>query len=617
MREGEPDLVQNHARTLNELQSPLPKRGDGIIPTELHSKNYIINRINKEELGKLPGSLHEYVSLDEVELGDEYKMKTLTKYGLQDLAHDSIPVLLEKRSLPRHVKNEITNDMELISQYAQEHFFEKECRVSHNMELKIDAQVMLLWNLDVRAKLANGSRGIVKGFFPAKGYNYLIKEEYKKREMEMSESSARDDASCEESQELARTGGEGGTGNVVNEGNKGSDLAVITPSKGNKTQGYDFSNVDPKFVKETQSRVACMSQYAIERDLKTMSTAIRSGMTSLPFVSFCNGNRLILPQPFSKEFKGVGAAIRWQIPLTLAWAISIHKSQGMTIECLRVNLTDCFAIGQAYVACSRGKCLNSMTVENFKPSEIKTSKKVKNFYHAISSGKPYTGGFWSDTIAKFDEGLKVDMVKKMEMKKHYNNTVCCLCGTMCVVNQIKTNRNNNRGRFFISCPNANGEWGHTWELVSSSLLKTSDDATSNDGNQPFRLLTPGVDGAIEGRLDNKRFVTTGVFPELGGGIGLKLGKEKIKGMIESFGGKVTGSISGRTNFIIVGVEPGEKRLEDAKKKGIPTVDRFELHKILMGETELPVSAKDESQPKMTQHVKSEARSAYVDERYEC
>ena len=87
-----------------------------------------------------------------------------------------------------------------------------------------------------------------------------------------------------------------------------------------------------------------------------------------------------------------------------------------------------------------------------------------------------------------------------------------------------------------------------------------------------------------------------VTPELGGGFGLKLGKDKMKGMIASFGGKITSAISGKTNFIVVGVEPGAKRLEQAKSKGVPTIDRFTLHKILMGEDELPASFKDDSQP---------------------
>ncbi|KAL7542647.1 hypothetical protein ACHAXR_011953 [Thalassiosira sp. AJA248-18] len=615
MRKGESDLVTKHEKTLHSLQSPLPKRDDGIIPTELHSKNYVVDRKNREELHKLPSDLFESASLDEVELHDEYKQKILSSNGLQHLIPKSATMstleLIDSRSLPRNVENQIRHDLKTLSQYAQENFFEKDCRAAHNIELKEDAQVMLLWNLEFKAKLANGSRGVVKGFFPAKGYYYLVDKEIRKRDEERGQSDE-DDASFEEAKELAISD------------DKGGNLAVITPSKMSQETdrqkrkqdgsqetdrqkkkqkgGFDFAGVIPEFVKEITAHVANMGPVVIERELQEMKKVLLSEIVELPYIYFANGKRRIIrPQPFSKEFKGVGTATRWQIPLTLAWAISIHKSQGMTIEWLHINLTDCFAIGQAYVACSRGKCLNTMTVKHFKPSEIKTSEQVKKFYHAVNNGRPYTGGTWSDTIEQFDKDAKKEIEKKKVMRQHYNNSVpCSKCGTMCVVSQIKTNRTNNQGKFFISCPSANGAHGHTWELVNTLPLKKTEAAHNNDnGSQPFKLLTPGVDGAIAGRLEESRFVLTGVFPELGGGFGMKLGKDNMKAMVESFGGKVTGSISGKTNFVIVGDEPGPKKLEEAKSKGVPTIDRSTLRKILMGEAELPASsAKDNPQPKL-------------------
>ena len=183
----------------------------------------------------------------------------------------------------------------------------------------------------------------------------------------------------------------------------------------------------------------------------------------------------------------------------------------MTIECLHVDLSDCFAIGQAYVACSRGKCLNSMTVKHFKLREIKTSEKVKSFYDSVKRGDPYSGGIWSDTIATFDEEAKQDIEKKQEMKRHYNNVMPCKkCSTKCVIGQVMTNRNNNQGKFFLYCPAAGGDSGHSWELVNSVPLKKPDDeANNNNANQQFKFLTPGVGGAIPGRLEDQRFVATG------------------------------------------------------------------------------------------------------------
>ena len=58
----------------------------------------------------------------------------------------------------------------------------------------------------------------------------------------------------------------------------------------------------------------------------------------------------------------------------------------------------------------------------------------------------------------------------------------------------------------------------------------------------------------------KTFVLTGIFPEIGGGTGLSLGKARVKALIESFGGRVTGSISGKTDVLVVGKEPGYSKV---------------------------------------------------------
>lgn len=72
----------------------------------------------------------------------------------------------------------------------------------------------------------------------------------------------------------------------------------------------------------------------------------------------------------------------------------------------------------------------------------------------------------------------------------------------------------------------------------------------------FVMPVPGVNGAQTDALVGKTFVLTGTFPEVGGGSGLNLGKEKVKAMIERFGGRMTTAVSGNTDYLVVGQLPG-------------------------------------------------------------
>ena len=69
------------------------------------------------------------------------------------------------------------------------------------------------------------------------------------------------------------------------------------------------------------------------------------------------------------------------IPLQLSWAMSIHKSQGATIDCLEIDLGESiFTSGQAYVAISRARNSDSVKITQFNKRSIKVSKSVLSFY---------------------------------------------------------------------------------------------------------------------------------------------------------------------------------------------------------------------------------------------
>ncbi|GKY93930.1 hypothetical protein MPSEU_000359900 [Mayamaea pseudoterrestris] len=101
----------------------------------------------------------------------------------------------------------------------------------------------------------------------------------------------------------------------------------------------------------------------------------------------------------------------------------------------------------------------------------------------------------------------------------------------------------------------------------------------------FVIPRPGANGALEDVFHDKKFVLTGLFPEVGGGTGLSLGKARVRAMIESFGGVVTSGISGKTDYLVVGKEPGQSKVANARARKLPMVDLKSLQTRILGQAE--------------------------------
>ena len=117
--------------------------------------------------------------------------------------------------------------------------------------------------------------------------------------------------------------------------------------------------------------------------------ALTGKFEKLPIVEFLNGEKYLIGyHDFQTRLDIDGITVqRRQIPLKLGWGLTIHRAQGMTIDRVIVDLPKAFAPGHAYVAFSRVRSLDGLSLERFSEASLCASIKVKKFYTLFLSSK--------------------------------------------------------------------------------------------------------------------------------------------------------------------------------------------------------------------------------------
>lgn len=214
-----------------------------------------------------------------------------------------------------------------------------------DLELKVGAQVMMIKNFD--SQLVNGTLGKVVGFMDAQTFKLV--EKY-------------GDSDCLSTQEVMEQ----------------------------CDHGFEFDSVmDSQTVREMHSDPL----YRKWCQLKETQTPLKL----YPYVRFhfSDGqtrDHMILPEKWELEdTEGNIMCSREQIPLILAWALSIHKSQGQTLQWVHVDLTKTFEKGQAYVAVSRATSLEGLQVQGFRPQRVMVHDRVVDFYNNLQAITPEEG----------------------------------------------------------------------------------------------------------------------------------------------------------------------------------------------------------------------------------
>jgi len=105
------------------------------------------------------------------------------------------------------------------------------------------------------------------------------------------------------------------------------------------------------------------------------------GVVEYPLIQFADGaKRLILPTTFQARMLGMGTCTRTALPLKLAYALTTHKAQGLTLDYVVADVGSVFAEGQAYVALSRVSDIDGLELRNFSSNRVKSNPLAIEFY---------------------------------------------------------------------------------------------------------------------------------------------------------------------------------------------------------------------------------------------
>lgn len=252
------------------------------------------------------------------------------------------------RQLPGETRIFEAEDSGSITDLQQRAKLLSNCMAPAKLELKRGAQVMLIKNRD--DGLVNGSLGVIVGFMNERTYTYAL------------------EASAYE-----------------------IDAQFLRDSPWTDEELYEMSGTAAgkrKALKLRQLEATAASQKA------------------WPLVRFKNPSdghdvtQLMAPESWKIEQpNGEVQACRKQVPLILAYAISIHKAQGQTIEKVKVDLGKVFEKGQAYVALSRAVSKEGLQVLRFDVKRVMAHPKVAAFYRELAVA--------GDAIEQHDKAVRM------------------------------------------------------------------------------------------------------------------------------------------------------------------------------------------------------------------
>lgn len=149
----------------------------------------------------------------------------------------------------------------------------------------------------------------------------------------------------------------------------------------NYVENLQRSVLAPSVLRLKEGALVMAVKNALDRKYVNGSLGVVSAFepaTEYPIVEFKNG-RTVTMQPDTWELRDGDKkrASITQIPLRLAWAITVHKSQGMTLDAARIDLRKAFVEGMGYVALSRVKNLDNLYLIGINNMALRVSEDAQ------------------------------------------------------------------------------------------------------------------------------------------------------------------------------------------------------------------------------------------------
>lgn len=214
----------------------------------------------------------------------------------------------------------------------------------------------------------------------------------------------------------------------------------------------------------------------------TQGRVIGFAADETPVVETRAGKKIYaVPQIWRNEENGKVHAEISQIPLRLAWALTVHKSQGMTLDEAQIDLSGSFVHGQGYVALSRVRSLAGLYLDGFNDTALSVDE------------------FVMETDSKFKEysraaARRLALLDKSEIEKRQNAFILARGGSLEAVSKTKERKERvptkEKTRRLLAKNFTLDEAAAERGLVLSTIISHAEELVKDGAKLDFSYLAP-------------------------------------------------------------------------------------------------------------------------------